>query len=129
MIVLDTDVLIQVLRRHGSTMDWLEATAASDELATTSLNVAELLRGVPRRGRAQQVTHAIWAGLTEVPFGPRAARRFGRMMHDLDRAGTPVPVVDAMVAAATLEAGGILATWNTKHLKPLVALETVQPDR
>ncbi len=93
------------------------------DLATTSINIGELLRGVPTRGRAPQAVHRTLAGLIEVPFGPRASRRFGRLMFDQDRAGTPLPVVVAMIAAVVLENGASLMTGNDKDFRRVPGLE------
>lgn len=128
MIVLDSDVLIGLLRRREPAVAWVESLAAEgEELATTSVNVAEVLRG-SNRSHAELVTAArLLDALVEVPFGPRAARRYGRIMHDLDRAGAAIPEIDAMIAAATLEAPARLATGNRRHFGRIGDLELVAP--
>ena len=40
------------------------------------------------------------------------ARHYGRMFAALKRAGTPVPVNDLWIAAATLDCGGTLLTFD-----------------
>lgn len=124
MILLDTDVLIDVRRKHAQTLASLRALAeAGEEFGTTSLNAAELLRGSNRDAPTLATTIRILNGLVEVPFGPRAARRFGELMHALDRAGRPVPAIDGMIAAATLEAGARLATRNRRHFERISGLQ------
>lgn len=124
MIILDTDVLIEVLRRHEPTMRTVEDLSDSgEELATTSINMAEILRGIPTRSRATKAAHRILAGLIEVPFGPRAARRLGRLMFDQDRVGTPLPVIDAMIAAVAMENGARVMTGNVRHFQRVPGLE------
>ena len=57
-----------------------------------------------------------------------AARRYGQVFSTLKRAGTPLPVNDVWIAAATIDCGGTLLTFDRDFdripgmdLMPLVA--------
>lgn len=124
MIVLDSDLLIDLMRRDAATHRLVARWADEDpDLATTSINVAEALRGEAGAARRFAAARHKLRALAEVPFGPRAALRFARLMHGLDRAGSPVPVIDGMIAATTLEAGAVLATRNVRHFDRIPGLE------
>ena len=125
MIVLDTDVLVEVLRKRPAVVARIsELREDGHELATTSINEAEVLRG--RQASADlAIAVKILDGLVTVPFGPRAARRYGRLMHGLDRAGRPIPVADGLIAAATLEAGAALLTGNVRHFDRVPGLDVI----
>ncbi|MFO1533753.1 MAG: type II toxin-antitoxin system VapC family toxin [Thermoplasmatota archaeon] len=126
MIVIDSDILVSFLNAKPAAIAAMEALdAMGEELATTSLNAAEVLRGVSHAATKRVAAEALLAGLTEVPFGPRAARRHGLITSGADRTGAPLPNVDAMVAAATLEAGARLATRNLRHYGRIPGLELV----
>lgn len=126
MIVIDSDVLISFLNGKAWAIAAMEVLDASkEELATTSLNAAEVLRGTPEGSRQRVAAENLLAGLVEVPFGPRAVRRYANMMTPADRMGAPLPVLDAMVAAAALEAGARLATRNHRHFVRMPGLELV----
>lgn len=126
MIVIDSDLLIDVLNADADAIALLEALeVAGEELATTSLNVAEVLRGTPERGRQRIAAEQLLTGFVEVPFGPRAARRFANLMTAMSRMGRPPPSIDAMIAAATLEAGARLATRNQRDFERMPGLEMV----
>lgn len=129
MIVVDTDVLIDLVARREPSVSFLRRLRdAGEVLGTTSINAAELLRGArARRGALEEAT-LILTALAEVPFGPLAARRFGSVMHALDRAGHRVPVVDGMIAAATLESGGRLVTRNVRDFRRVAGLEVLVPE-
>ncbi len=128
MILLDTDVLIDLVTKDEETVVLLERLWEQGEtLGTTSLNIAEILRGANRDHATLQATLGILAGLAEVPFGPGAAKRFGQFMHQLDRAGASVPVVDGMIAAVALEQGGRLVTRNRRGFERLAGLEVLVP--
>lgn len=128
MIVLDTDVLIDVLDRRAPSFAFVARLRADGEtLGAISLSVAELLRGVAPGTTGAHRAARLATALHEVPFGPRAARRFGTIMHTFDRAGTTMPVVDGLIAAATLESGGRLVTRNARHFGRVSGLELLRP--
>lgn len=133
MLFLDTDVLIAFGRRDGRVFERIARLSAGGEvLAVTSINAAEFLRGIAGAPADVAVANRILDGLVEVPFGPRASRRYGRMMHALDRAGARLPDVDGIIAAVVLEAGGRIMTGNARHFGRVAGLELVplrEPDR
>ena len=128
MIFIDTDVLIDAIARLPAAMDFLDKLRdEGHDMATTSLNMAETLRGTPPHGEERHRTLRILRGLREVPFGPGAARRYGLLQYALDRAGRPVGAVDAMVAAVVLESGGRLVTRNRDDFERIPGLSILSP--
>lgn len=127
--VLDTDVLIDLLHKREPSTEFLrELRARGETLATTSVNAAELWRGA-RTPSAREAVARLLTALHDVPFGPRAARRFGDIMEALDRAGASMGNSDGMIAAATLEAGGRIVTRNAKEFQRVSGLEVLVPKR
>lgn len=128
MIVLDTDVLIDVIDQREPAFSFVAKLQASGEvIGTTSINAAEVLRGVAPRTRAAERVARVLAALQEVPFGPAASRRFGAVMHAADRAGARLPVVDGLIAAAALETGGRIATRNARDFGKVAGLDVLVP--
>lgn len=128
MIVLDTDILIDLVDQREPAFSFVSRLHAGGEvLGTTSINAAEVLRGVAPQSRAAQRVARVIAALHEVPFGPAASRRFGSVMHAADRAGASLPVIDGLIAAATLETGGRLVTRNTRDFAKVAGLEVILP--
>lgn len=129
MIVLDTDVLIDIVDQREPTFSFVAKLQASGEvIGTTSINAAELLRGVAPRSRAAERVARVMTALQEVPFGPAASRRFGALMHAADRAGAPLPAIDGLIAAAAIESGGRLVTRNARDFGKIAGLELLLPD-
>lgn len=128
MIVLDTDVLIDVVDQREPSFSFVAKLQAGGEvIGTTSINAAELLRGIAPGGRGAVRVARVLAALQEVPFGPAASRRFGSIMHAADRAGASVPVVDGLIAAATIEAAGTLVTRNERDFGRIAGLQVLSP--
>lgn len=128
-IVLDTDVLIDLLhKREPSTRFLRQLRDEGEALATTSINAAELWRGA-RSPDAREKVAKILTALHDVPFGPRAARRFGEIMDALDRAGSPIGNTDGMIAAAALEAGGRIVSRNAKEFRRVPGLVVLAPEK
>lgn len=129
MIVLDSDVLIDIIDQREPAFSFVaKLQTAGEVIGTTSINAAEVLRGVPPRSRGAQRVARVLAALQEVPFGPAASRRFGTIMHAADRAGARIPVVDGLIAAATLEGGGRLVTRNARDFERIPGLEVLAPE-
>jgi len=128
-VILDTDVMIDLLHKREPTTKFLgELRARGETLATTSMSAGELWRGA-RTPEAREMVGKLLTALHDVPFGPRAARRFGEIMEALDRAGNPISNTDGLIAACALEAGGRVVTRNGKEFKRVPGLEVLVPTR
>lgn len=127
--VIDTDVLVDFLHKREPSTQFLGGLRADGEtLATTSVNAGELWRGA-RSAAAREAVAKLLTALHDVPYGPRAARRFGEIMEALDRAGSSIGNTDGMIAAATLEAGARIVTRNAKEFERVPGLEVLVPRR
>lgn len=117
MILIDSDILMDSLKGRKEARDFiLHKTAEGIRLATTAINVAEVLRGAERTPEQEKRrARDLLGGLTVLPFGPRAADRFGVLMAGLDVEGTPIPTVDGMIAAVALESAIPVVTRNIRH--------------
>ncbi len=125
MRFLDTNVLIELARADAATVEFVQGLDwASEEAATTSINVAEFLRGIRNSGD-RAVAKGLLEGLHQVPFGPRAARQYGEMMQALDRGGRRIPTADGLVAAIVLSEGGELVTRDVADFERIPNLRLV----
>lgn len=122
MILLDTNVLSELIRREpdGGVTQWLDSLDAA-AVATTAITAAELRYGVarlPTGRRKEQLTEAI-DGLIEEdldgrvePFDATAAIHYAAIVSDRDKAGRPISMADAQIAAICRKLGATLATRN-----------------
>lgn len=120
MIVADTNVLSEPLRREPSprVLAWLDSTGS--QIAITSLSVAELLYGaarLPEGRRRTDLTLAIErilasAGDRVLGFDAAAARAYASLRESRERAGRPASVEDLMIASICLAHDLAIATRN-----------------
>lgn len=120
MIILDTNVLSELMRRmpHPAVLAWTAAQPRST-LRTTTISKAEILYGVAvlpegrRRAAIATVAKAIFdedfAGRI-LPFDERAAASYGDIAADRRRAGRPMGIFDAQIAAIARAIGAAVAT-------------------
>jgi predicted nucleic acid-binding protein len=120
MILVDSDILIWVMRGDGHAGAFLDAIASP---AISAVSYIELVQGM--RNRRELAALAGFMRIRSVrllpitePISARAVKRVERyfLSHDLQLA-------DALIAASALEHKIILATGNTKHFKTISGLK------
>ena len=121
MIVLDTCVVSESLRPDPEplVLGWIEGLDEGD-VFLPSLVLGELHKGVgllPEGNRKAALS--LWLAQLDLRFAGRilsldgaVATRWGTLMVRMQKSGTPMPVVDALVAAHALVPGAVLATRN-----------------
>lgn len=103
--MVDTDVLVWVLRGKVHAVAWLEAAASDGQLLCSALTVSELFRMV--RQDELRRTEALIAGLHVVPVPHQDARRAADLMWDRGPG-----FVDCHIAAAALRMEATVMTYN-----------------
>ena len=136
MIILDTNVISELIRAapDPGVRAWVNSIPTT-QIGTTSITAAELYYGVarlPAGQRRQQLAVAVSALLNDVlrgrvaPFDERAARRYADVITGRERAGRPIEVLDAQIAAICRELGAVLATRNIKDFEE-TGVELIDP--
>ena len=120
-ILLDTTVLIDVLRgRPGTRERLLRLRAADDEPCACAVNVEEVLRGL--RPRETPTAELLFRGLRIVPLAEAEGRQAGEWRRTYAARGPTLTQADCLVAAAAAAVGGRLATGNPKDF-PMSAVD------
>ncbi|HUO36525.1 MAG TPA: type II toxin-antitoxin system VapC family toxin [Mycobacterium sp.] len=120
MIVLDTNVVSELMRKapEPRVVSWVDGFSASDVMVT-AVTAAELMYGVARlpEGRRKRELHIKVEGLlTEdfedqiLPFDAPAATHYAEIVASRERAGCPISMADAQIAAICRNWGAGLAT-------------------
>lgn len=122
MKVLDSDHCIAILRGR---LDALGNVTREETLAVTTISVGELAHGVYRSSRQAENLAKLDVLLTQllvISFDERAARRFGALKADLQRAGTIISDLDLQIASVALVHSAPLVTHNRQHFDRIPGL-------
>jgi predicted nucleic acid-binding protein len=118
--VLDSTVLIDFLRGRP-VVDRISALRTSgDVLATTAINVEEIVRGLGTSETA--AAESLFAGLVVLPITAAAGWQAGTWRRDFARRGSTLWQADCLIAATALLNGGSLATGSPKDF-PMPGLQ------
>ncbi len=116
MILLDTDVCIEILRGNEAVIGRREATL--DDVATTWVTAAELSFGAAKSRAPERNQMLVAEFLNTLPvldMEYAAAECFGRIKAELEQGGKRLADADLFIAAIALTRGATLATGNRRH--------------
>ena len=113
-LVLDTSAYSHFRRGHALVLD---ALARAERVLVPVTVLGELEAAFELGARVRENRRVLDDFLAEtyvdvIDTTASVARHYGRMFAALKRAGTPVPVNDLWIAAATLDCGGTLLTFD-----------------
>lgn len=120
MIFLDTNVISELMRKapDPGVVDWLERHDA--QLALSTIVIGEIAFGIEKIAPEQRARR-LTSDFDELrrryadrifAFTEAAALAYGTLMGERKRAGRPMPIADAMIAAIARTHGAGLATRN-----------------
>ena len=127
MIILDTNVISELMRAEPAegVARWI-ADRSTTSLCTTVITQAEILFGAQllpkgkRRDAIEQKADVLFdrgfAGRV-FPFDGEAARAYARIAGTRSRAGRPISMADAQIAAIARSLGFDLATRNVSDFQ------------
>jgi len=122
MILLDTDVMVDILRGYEPAKVWLETV---DEIGVAGLVAMELIQGC-QNAREQRILEKdlseyqlYWPSVEDCN---RALKTFS-LHHLSDNIG----LLDALIAETTIGIQAKLATFNVKHYRVINGLQSLQP--
>lgn len=127
MIVLDTNVISEIFRPQPEprVLTWLESL--TDDVAITSITLAELLAGVhrlPEGRRKKDLAAAIQSAIQPyrdtralLAFDEDAAAEYAEVFAMRERAGLPISMADAQIAAICRANRAVCATRNVKDFE------------
>ncbi len=116
--LLDTNICIFVIRQKPLVVVEKFKQFVADELAVSSVTLAELRYGADKSshiGKNHAALDLFLAPLAIVDFDSQAAEHYGAVRADLERRGLPIGPLDTMIAAHALRLGLPLVTNNTSE--------------
>ncbi|MGE0600188.1 MAG: type II toxin-antitoxin system VapC family toxin [Dehalococcoidia bacterium] len=122
--VVDSDVLIDVLRNAAGAAERLAALSLEYDLATTSVSVFEIVRASQNEQDERKFFQliddfAIW------PFDHAAALTASEAWRQTRAAGTPVDTGDLLIAGIALARDAVVITRNRRDFERIPNLTTV----
>jgi predicted nucleic acid-binding protein len=131
MAVLDTNILVDLIRKHHRRASLRAVEIVRRLLSdretpmTTRFNAAELYVGAELADDPREETARIDACLESLQildFDDAAARVYGRIEASLRGAGRPVGDFDALIASVAIRHGQLLVTRNPRHFDGIAGL-------
>ena len=123
--MLDTDISSYLIK---GTTPAVDARLRKLEVMTVGISAvtrAELRFGVRRLRAATRLSASVelfLEGIHTLPWDEAAADQFAEVRVDLERTGTPIGVMDTMIAAHAKSIRAILVTNNVKHFRMVKGL-------
>jgi predicted nucleic acid-binding protein len=125
MILLDSDVMIDLLRQHPPAVAWFAGLDENTEIALPGFVAMELIQGCRNREEQERLQRAI-APVGVVWPTPAACDRALELFlqHHLSHGAG---LLDVLIAQTAMAFGLPLYTFSQKHYEFLSDLQTVQP--
>ena len=117
MILVDTDVLIEIFDRNSEKGDEAlkKIERSGEDVTTTSLNLHEILYGLHKYTDHVKLERILV--LDAVEFTKDDAVLSSKLEVETEKKGKKVPRFDAMIAAVAINRGFKLFTFNRKHFE------------
>lgn len=124
MILLDTDVMVDVMRRYPPATDWL-ASLGAEAVGIPGLVAMELVQGCRDRAEQQQVEAFLRPYVLYWPTQADCERAFDDFSaYHLSHS---IGILDALIAETAVGLDVKLATFNEKHYGVVSVLQTDRP--
>jgi predicted nucleic acid-binding protein len=129
MVILDTNILIDHLRRPKSAVSWLRGLVqefGEINLEISTITIQELFIGHSTLNtEALSILEQTLSQLQIADYDAQVAQKAGELMRDSNR---ELNFADAAIAATALHRRAQLATLNRKDFEEIPGLELVQLD-
>jgi predicted nucleic acid-binding protein len=124
--LIDSDVLIDVLKTSGNAAAWLAEYARGHTLFTSAVNVVEIARGLNSE-RAIEAGMALLQEFTILPLDLPAELEAASIDVELRRSGTPPDAGDLLIAGVARSTNLAVVTRTVRHLGRVPGLEVLVP--
>jgi predicted nucleic acid-binding protein len=111
-LLLDTTVLVGVLRERPRIVDWLSGASQESDLSISTISIAEIQAGM--KPREEVGTRRLLGSLIALPVTRSIGIRGGELMRMLTARGLTKGIADMLIAATALEHGLTLVTANVR---------------
>lgn len=131
LIVLDTDILIGILRGKESILRYIKSLEEKNVIfSTTSINEFELYYGAYKskfKSENLRSARVLLQNLEVLPFAYPATEIAGEIFSKLSKEGRLIDVRDLFIASIVIAAEATLLTGNIRHFKRINGLKLLSP--
>ncbi len=124
MILLDTDVVIDLIRQHPPALAWLESLG-DEKILLSGFTVMEIIQGCRTKAEQERTERQmdgyviVWPSEETCATALLAFSRY-RLSHGIG-------ILDALIGQLAVALNLPLHTFNQKHYAAIPGLKTVQP--
>ena len=126
--ILDTNVVSELVARKvdPKVINWID-NIDSESVFLSVITIGELKKGIeklPDSKRKKKLASWLEEDLLVrfrgriLPLDIPVLLTWGRLVAGLEREGKPIPAIDSLLAATSVQTGFTLVTRNTGHLEP-----------
>ena len=127
MIILDTDILVNILRRKNRGEQWKDFLK-DKSIAFTTITAFELFLGAEiskKYDHNMKATKSLIQQFPVLPLSIKSSYIAATIYSDLQKKGQLIELNDIYIAAVTLEHGAELATDNVNHYQRVSQLKII----
>lgn len=128
--LLDTTVLIDLLKGEKSAINTVEKIRGEAVLYTSTINLYEILRGIhvleKDRGKHLRALHTLSSNINVLDIDYESSERAARIYTELRKKGVEIDEPDYLIAGAALANGvSTIVSRNEKHFREISGLAVV----
>ena len=127
-VIVDSDILIDVLRNDSKTVSLIKEMENLSILGTTDINAFELYHGAYKSKNVEKNLASV-KGLLNTLFlvntSEDSMEVAGKLLAEMDRKGITINVKDALIAAMCLIGSYSLLTQNKKDFVNIAGLKLI----
>ena len=124
--MLDTNTCIYIIKQKSPQVLKHFKAYSVGEIGISSITLAELRFGVEKSQHVQKNQEALDAFILPLEiadFDEKAAKAYGEIRADLEKAGNPIGSMDMLIGAHALSLGLTLVTNNTREFRKIKHLK------
>jgi tRNA(fMet)-specific endonuclease VapC len=125
-VLLDTNICVYMIKNRPPEVRKHFERFVPDDIAISSITVAELQYGVEKSAARQKNALALEAFLLPLEialFDADSALAYGKIRAELERQGTPIGGMDMLIGAQAIAQGFTLVTHNLKEFNRVPGLK------
>jgi tRNA(fMet)-specific endonuclease VapC len=125
LYMLDTNICSYILKNRPPSVKVQFDEVGSDNLAISTVVLAELYYGAARHPKCVSIRHEIddfSSRLAVIPWDEAAADHYGVIRTELEKSGSPIGAMDMLIAAHARSLNATLVSNNIRHFEKVPGL-------